>query len=184
MNIAIFGGSFDPPHIGHKEIINKSLEKLDIDKLIVVPTFLNPFKTKSYFQASSRFELLKELFKDNHKIFVSDYETKQNKAIQSIDTVKYFKKKYNPKKIFFIIGADNLKSLHLWDNFEELKQLLQFVVISRSGYDVKYDIIKTININLDINISSTKLRENLDLKYIPKKIEKKVINLWNKEFKK
>jgi len=183
MNIAIFGGSFDPPHIGHQEIANKSLEILNIDKLIIVPTFLNPFKTKSYLTASTRLELLEDIFGDNQNILVSDFETRQNKPVQSIDTVKYFLKKYNPKKMFFIIGSDNLKSLHLWNNFEELIKLVQFVVISRCGYDVKYDIIETININLDINISSTTLRENLDLKYIPKKIEKKVINLWNKEFK-
>ena len=44
MRVAIFGGSFDPPHIGHEEIIKQSLAKLDIEALFVVPTFLNPFK--------------------------------------------------------------------------------------------------------------------------------------------
>lgn len=44
MRVAIFGGSFDPPHIGHEKIIQKALEKLDIDVLFVVPTYLNPFK--------------------------------------------------------------------------------------------------------------------------------------------
>jgi len=62
MNIALFGGSFDPPHIGHKMIVKQALSQLDIDQLIVMPTFLNPFKSKSHFSSKQRLLLAKELF--------------------------------------------------------------------------------------------------------------------------
>ena len=62
MRIAIFGGSFDPLHIAHVAIVNDSLKKLDIDKLIIVPTYLNPFKNSFYLDPKSRFELLKKVF--------------------------------------------------------------------------------------------------------------------------
>ncbi|MEA3498795.1 MAG: adenylyltransferase/cytidyltransferase family protein, partial [Campylobacterota bacterium] len=84
MDIALFGGSFDPPHIGHEKIVYKVLDTIDIDKLIVVPAFLNPFKIKSHFSPNDRLELIKDLFeKDNH-INVSDFEVSQNRPIPSI----------------------------------------------------------------------------------------------------
>ncbi len=178
MNIALFGGSFDPPHIGHQSIVYEVLKKVDIDKLIVVPTFLNPFKIKSHFSPNDRLELVKELFNNDKKVEVSDFEVLQNKSIPSINTVEYIKQKFNTENIYLIIGTDNIKLLHLWKDFDKLKQLVTFIVISRDGYEEKNDIIQTINIKLDINISSTTLREDLDLKYIPKKIEQKVRELW------
>ena len=74
MKIAIFGGSFDPPHLGHEEVVKEALKELEIDKLIVVPTYLNPFKNESFLNANKRFLLLKKLFSKNKKIEVSDFE--------------------------------------------------------------------------------------------------------------
>ena len=62
MKIAIFGGSFDPIHIAHKAIVKRALEELEIDKLIIVPTYLNPFKSNFYLEPKVRFELLKKVF--------------------------------------------------------------------------------------------------------------------------
>ena len=184
MNIAIFGGSFDPPHIGHESIAYKVLDHLnmDIDKLIIVPTYLNPFKNEFHLNPLDRFELLNNLF-DNDKIEVSKFEINQNKAVPSVETISHFKRTYTPQNIYLIIGADNLKSLHKWHNFEKLTKLVKFIIISRDGYEVKDDIIQFINIKMDIKISSTVLREKFDLKYIPIKIQQKVKQLWKKESK-
>jgi nicotinate-nucleotide adenylyltransferase len=181
MNIAIFGGSFDPFHTGHESIVNSCLKKLDIDKLFIVPTFLNPFKHSSFLDANIRLELIKEIYKDNKNIEIIDYEVKQNKKIPSYETVVYLKNNYNIEKIFFIIGADNLKDIHLWYNFKNLKELVQFVVISRDGIHLNNEYINPIYIDLQENISSSKLRKNMELKYIPIKIQKKVKKLWKIE---
>ncbi len=181
MNIAVFGGSFDPPHIGHEQIVHKVIDSLDIDKLIIVPTFLNPFKTKYHFEPQIRFEFLNKLFENDIKVTVSDFEILNNKPTPTIKTIQHFKNIYNPSKIYLIIGSDNLEKLHLWDNFEKLKELVHFVVISRDGYEAKNDIIQFINIKLDIPVSSTSLRENLNLDLVPTKIQTKVKELWKKE---
>jgi nicotinate-nucleotide adenylyltransferase len=182
MNLAIFGGSFDPPHIGHEQIVYKVLGNIRIDKFIIVPTFLNPFKNKYHLEPQDRFELLNQLFNEDIKVEVSDFEVKQNKAVQSIETINYYKEKYKPNKIYLILGADNLEKLPLWDDFKTLNSLVTFIIISRDGYEEKNDIIQFINIKMDIKISSTKLRNNLDLKYIPLKIQQKVKQIWKKEF--
>lgn len=181
MNIAMFGGSFDPLHIGHEQIAYKALDLLDIDKLIMVPTYLNPFKKDYFFDPKRREQLLHSLFEDQEKIEVLDYEIKQNRAVPSIETVKYIHKTLQPQKLYLIIGADNLPSLHKWDNFEELKKLVTFVVFHRKGYEVKNDIIPFIDIELDIDISSSILRDSKDLTYVPQKIKQKVADLWKKE---
>ena len=58
MDIAVFGGSFDPPHIGHEQIVNLALQELKVDKLFMIPTFLNPFKDSFHLSPNKRFELL------------------------------------------------------------------------------------------------------------------------------
>ena len=184
MNIAIFGGSFDPVHIGHEMIINELSRITYINKLIVVPTYLNPFKKMYHLQPSDRFEILEHMYGINHDVLISDFEINRCEATPSIITVKHFKEIYKPKKIFLVIGSDNLKNLHLWNEFYELKELVEFIVINRDGYEVKNDIIQFKTINMNINISSSSLRDKLDIKYIPKKIQKKVTDIWNKELKK
>jgi len=174
MNIAIFGGSFDPFHIGHLDIINKALKELEIDKVVVVPTYLNPFKKKFFLSAKDRLELLSELFENNHKVIIESYEVEQNIPIPSYQTVLYLQQKYNLSKIYFIIGADNLADLHKWDNFDEFEKIVSFVVATRDNIsiDSKYKILQ-----VEQDISSTNIRENLDMRYVPEKIRKKVYKI-------
>ena len=182
MTIALFGGSFDPPHIGHEKIVNKVLLELnDIEKLIIMPTFLNPFKTKFDFKPQERYNLMTELFQQNKFIDVLNFEIKQNKPVATIDTINYLKKIYKAKKIYLIIGSDNLKSLDKWKDFQILKRSVEFIVITRKQYEVKNDIIEFKIINMDIDISSSNLRETHNINYIPIKIQQKVKQIWNKE---
>jgi len=179
VRIAIFGGSFDPPHIGHEIIANEALKQLNIDKLFVIPTFLNPFKKHSLLDAKNRLTLLQKLFINNDKIEVNDFEILKNRAVYSIETVKYLQQLYKPSHIYMIIGSDNLEKLHLWKNYNELKTIAEFVTVTRSGFlNENYGNIKTLKV--DINISSTKLRNNLDLDFIPKKIQNDVKLFWQK----
>jgi nicotinate-nucleotide adenylyltransferase len=177
MNIAIFGGSFDPPHIGHEEIIKKSLKNLDIDTLFVVPTYLNPFKQKSFASPKKRFEWIQALIKQYPKAKVLDYEIKQNRPTSTIQTVKYLLKEDNIDKIYLIIGADNIKTLHLWQDFDDLKHLVTFVVAKRDDITIPKHLKK---LDICANISSTDLRETIKREYLPKSIADDIINYWRK----
>jgi nicotinate-nucleotide adenylyltransferase len=121
------------------------------------------------------------LYEDNQKIKIIDYEVKQNKKVPTYETIQFLQKQYNIKKIFLIIGADNLKDVHLWYNFKNLKELVQFIVISRDNIKLKNNYIDPIYIEFNEDISSTSLRETKELKYIPKKIQNKVKELWKIE---
>lgn len=179
MRIALFGGSFDPPHIAHEKIVIKALESLDIDKLFIVPTYLNPFKQSFHLEPEKRYILLKKIFENYQKVQVLDFEILQKRKVSTYETIQYLKDNYNLSKIYLIIGSDNYKSLNTWSNYDKLKNEVEFVVAKRVGFlNENFDNIKTLNI--DIDISSTNLRENINLQYIPNKIKNDIKSLLKK----
>ena len=167
--IALFGGSFDPPHIGHETIVKALLDFKEIDKVVIMPTFLNPFKNLSHAPSELRLKWLKDIFSDFKDVEVSSYEVDQKQKIPTIQTVLYLLKNY--KKIYLIIGADNLSSLHKWDRFSELEKLVTIVVASRDNISI--DKTK-LRLKVDVDISSTSLREKIDIKKLPKKCAKEI----------
>ncbi|MCW8837570.1 MAG: nicotinate (nicotinamide) nucleotide adenylyltransferase [Thiovulaceae bacterium] len=152
-SIALFGGSFDPPHTGHKAIVEAAQNLKEIDKVVIMPTYLNPFKSKSHSTPKQRLEMVKEMFSSFDKVEVSDFEVLKEQKTPSIITVKHLLKKYN--KLYLIIGADNLESLHKWQDYNELKQLVTFIVAKRDNINIPKEYI-TLDVNE--NISSTEIR--------------------------
>jgi len=172
---AIFGGSFDPPHLGHKEIVKKALDF--VDKVIVVPTYLNPFKNSFNVSPKKRYNWAKEIF-ENKDVIVSDYEINQGKAVYSVDTIKELSKKYNIKAI--IIGEDNLKNLHKWKDFEYLNNNFLWLIATRGKESKEYSKLKEYKLlPLNIDVSSTEIREGKKLGFLDKKIKKQVLIEYN-----
>jgi len=172
---AIFGGSFDPPHLGHKEIINKALEV--VDRVIVVPTYLNPFKSSFSVSAKLRYKWCKELFEDS-RVVVSDYEVKQEKSVYTVDTIKELSEKYNIKAI--TIGADNLANIDKWRDFDYLNNNFLWLVALRANKELDCSKLRECKpLSVDIDISSTELREGKKLEYIDDKIKKQVVIEYN-----
>ena len=165
MNIALYGGSFDPPHLGHMQVVHSALQQLDIDKLIIVPAFVNPFKSGTHAPAELRLKWLQKIFYDDIDVEVSDIEVKQNRAVRSIETVEQFADRY--EKIYFIIGADNLASLGKWHRFDELDKLVTWVVATRDKIEVDKEYIQ---LAVEHPISSSELREKLNEEYLPTEV--------------
>jgi len=150
--IALFGGSFDPPHIGHEAIAKAALNFKDIEKVVVMPTYLNPFKSVSHNSPEDRFKWLENTFKDYENIEISRFEIDQKKKVPSILSVKYLLKRYT--KIYLIIGADNLSTLKKWHMYKELKEHVTFLVASRDNIVIPKSYL---TLNIDENISSTQI---------------------------
>ena len=134
-----------------------------------MPTFLNPFKSSSQASAELRFQWLKEMFSNSKSVLVSRYEVEQKKKVATLESVEYLLKDY--KKIYLVIGADNLASLHLWDNYESLKDRVTFLVASRDNIVIDSHFIQ---LKVDENISSTQLREQLDMTKLPLECSKQI----------
>ena len=172
MKKAIFGGSFDPPHIGHLEIIQQTIISLNIDKLLVVPAFLNPFKTKSEAPSHLRLKWLKEMTKNMPKVEVSSFEIDLNRPVPSIETVKHFQ---DNDETYFIIGADNLEKLPLWNSFVELDNLVTWVVATRDKIEIPKEYI-CLDINQDI--SATQLRESINHAFLDPSVAQEIIDFY------
>lgn len=177
MNIAIYGGSFDPPHIGHIDIVECAIKALLIEKLVVVPTFLSPFKSHSDASALQRLVWLQKVFDGFANVEVSDFEVKQKRPVPSIETVIHFKKQCKGT-LYFIIGADNLTSLHRWHRFSELDSMVTWVVASRNNLDIP-DTMLTLHINK--TISSRELRETMQRSWLSECIADEIITFYTKE---
>ena len=172
-SIALFGGSFDPPHIGH-EVIVKEVLKLDlVDKIVVMPTFLNPFKGSFYAPSELRLKWLKMIFKPYKNVEVDNFEVVQKRKVATIESVEYLLNKYD--KIYLIIGADNLKTLHLWHKYHKLKELVTFVVASRDDIAIPKNFLK---IKVEEDISSTQLRENISEEKLSKICSDEIIQFY------
>jgi len=162
--VALYGGSFDPPHIAHEAIVKALREEDFIDEVVVMPTFLNPFKSEFTAPAPLRLRWLREIFHDCENVKVSSFEVDLGKKTPSIETVEYLLQSY--EKVYLVIGADNLATLNAWHRFEELKEKVTFIVATRAGLEVPKNYIKLI---IDENVSSSQLRKNMDAKKLPKR---------------
>ncbi len=174
--IAIFGGSFDPPHLGHVAIMKKALETLDIEKLVVVPAYISPFKKGHSAPADLRLKWLREITAFDPRIEVSDYEIKRGGKSYTYDTVAHFREFFDT--IYLIIGADNLESLKRWHRFKDLDRIVEWVVATRSDTPVPERFIR---LQVDMPISSTALREKINPRWIPEAIRQEVVRYYTKK---
>jgi nicotinate-nucleotide adenylyltransferase len=167
--IAIFGGSFDPPHKGHQLIVEKAIEKLEIDQLFVVPAYLNPFKSSSLADASTRLAWCHTLFDPIERVKVDDYEIKEGKSTVTSQSVKHFNQRYHVK--YLIIGSDNLSTLTKWHEFEWLNETVTWVIVTRDDHHLDTDALNRWELlPIEAPMSSTQIREEKDLQYIDEKI--------------
>ncbi len=153
MKLALYGGSFDPPHAGHVAVVTKALEVLNIDKLLIVPAWRNPFKPSVIAEGTFRYEWLREIFAPFERVGISDFEISQEKSVYTIETVKHYLTQCD--EIYLIIGADNLEKLSSWHSFDELNTLVHWVVASRNEISVPENMIQ---LTINEPISSTDFR--------------------------
>jgi len=166
-NIALFGGSFDPPHNGHVAVVQAALKQLDIDKLIIVPAYKNPFKTATTAPPSLRLQWLQDIFTAYPHVEISDFEITKECAVPTIETVAYFQRCEQPSQLFLIIGADNLASLPQWHRYSELKKQVTFVVAHRDHVTIPPHYR---DLHVNVPISSTTLRAGKEHTFIPERV--------------
>tara|TARA_B110000967_G_scaffold202458_1_gene241340 strand:+ start:276 stop:941 length:666 start_codon:yes stop_codon:yes gene_type:complete len=148
--IGIFGGAFDPVHNGHSAITKYCIEKLCMEKIIVVPTGTSPLN-KKLTNDNFRLEMLHKVFhEDCYEI--SEYEVlqskKNNDPTYTIDTLKYLTARDEQTSYAFIMGMDSLLNLHQWFQWESLLNYCHFIVIQRKGNNVDLNTINPLLSNL------------------------------------
>ena len=131
MRIGLYGGSFNPVHLGHVGIAKRAIADLGLDKLIVIPANVSPFKTTTGTEASrfwtwDRVEMVKAAFRDLEKTVVDLREIGRGGVSYTIDTVREIAAENPGAELFFVIGEDSVEGLPRWKEIGELKKLVTF----------------------------------------------------------
>jgi len=160
--VGIFGGSFDPIHLGHLILAEAALEELSLDRIIFIPAGVSPFKTAHPPTASSadRLEMIREAIKEESRFSVDDRELHRDGPSYAIDTVRKLLGDYPGVRFIYLIGADNLKALDQWHAIKELRNLVDFSVLDRGNAvgagENGFPVVKR-----RIDLSSTEIRSRI-----------------------
>lgn len=162
MRIAIFGGTFDPIHMGHIGIINKLIE-MDMDKVIVIPTNVNYYKkNKTMYSYLKRVELCKSAVYNLKNVEVSSIEESIRDDEGFADTLLKIKELYPNDEIYTVIGSDSFNYINKWRRWELIPRLSKIIVATRPNYTISDEInIDYIRLDVSFDISSTEIRNNI-----------------------
>lgn len=165
MKIGLFFGSFNPIHIGHLIIANYMATQTDLDKVWLVVSPQNPLKPKKTLARDhDRLHLVRLGIGDNPNLDVSNVEFGLPKPSFTVDTLAFLQEKYPDREFALIMGGDNLGSLHLWKNYEQLLANHDIYVYRRPTYELgelaTHPRVRLFSAPL-LDISATYLRECL-----------------------
>lgn len=171
---AIFGGTFDPIHNGHLHIAYEALYKLNLDKVIFMPSGNPPHKLgKKITNAFFRYEMVKVAIRQEECFDISNYEINKSDLSYTYETLKYFNNLEKDTEWYFLTGADCLMDIEGWKNAAEIFQLCTLIVFNRPGYNIeniqeqkskveKKYLNKIIFLDIPLlDISSTNIRKTI-----------------------
>jgi len=165
MRIGIFGGTFNPIHFGHLVLAEQAYEKLNLDRVIFIPSYYPPHKkVHDIISATHRYNMVNLAIQGNPRFEISDIEIKRKGRSFLIDTIRQLKKIYPKSELFFISGSDVSSQISKWKSIEEILSLAKFVLAKRPGYHLKkYNSnISVISIT-ELDISSSMVRRKIKL---------------------
>lgn len=183
--IGIFGGSFNPIHMGHLITANAIREIRNLDTIIFIPCFISPHKTDRHpMDSKYRMEMVKLAIEGNSHFSCSDYEIQKTGVSYSIDTIRYFKQQH--PELELIIGYDNLVVFDTWKDPREIVKLVKLVVLKRKldnsesvGENEFFkfaNIIQTPVIEISSSIIRERIKEKKSFDYlVPEKVKKYIV---------
>lgn len=132
MKLGIFGGSFNPIHRGHYEIVRQILALRKVDRVFVVPAYRNPFKADSKpLPAALRLELIKATFKEVSEVEVLSTELEQPELSYTYLTLEKIRAQYPQDELFLILGSDAFSLFHQWKKAKQILKLASLLVFRR-----------------------------------------------------
>jgi nicotinate-nucleotide adenylyltransferase len=139
----IFGGTFNPPHVGHFLLARDVQKQFDLDRIFFVPSNIPPHKQKDTVAgASYREAMVKALISGEPDFVLSDYETSKDGISYSIDTIKYFLSEFPDRKFYFITGSDSFYYIDTWKDSAKILELIEFIVFIRKDFSKEKIISK------------------------------------------
>ena len=154
MKLGVFGGEFDPPHLGHLAVIRTATAQLGLDRLLVVPAGHPPHRERSRRSGEQRLALCEAAFGEEAVVEVTDLEVRREGPSYTVDTLEQLA---GDGELFLVIGADQYAAFERWRSPERIRELATLVVAPRTGFAVGLDAVLLDMAPVDL--SSSELRE-------------------------
>jgi nicotinate-nucleotide adenylyltransferase len=133
--IGLFGGTFNPIHLGHLRGAEQIREAFGLQEVVFIPAALPPHKvTEKIIEAQHRLVMVKRAIRKNPYFSASDVELRRSGKSYSIDTIRYFREGYQRSLFFFILGSDAFIEIETWKEYQHLFSLCNFIVMTRPGF--------------------------------------------------
>jgi nicotinate-nucleotide adenylyltransferase len=186
--ILFFGGSFNPIHNGHTKLVKKVAKRLNIEKIVLIPTGKSGYKETDDFASSQDRLNMCRLATEDSNIEISTVETDVAEQSYTYSTLKKLHKIYEDFDFYFMMGSDMFLTFHSWRNPTEVLAQTSLVIIPRDSSEIddlenyaidkfKDYLEKIIFVDVEkIDISSTKIREDIRNGKNPKGLNKKVLD--------
>jgi nicotinate-nucleotide adenylyltransferase len=161
--IAIFGGTFDPPHLGHLMIAEWAMVELALNGVYFVPNSGHPFQKRMDILAGKiRLHLLELAIAGYPDFFADSFEIEKGGTSYAVETILHFKNRFPNSTLFYLMGEDNVETFHRWKDPNIITQNAQIVVFTRNGLlqNTDYPQYHFLN-NPVVEISSSAIRERI-----------------------
>lgn len=166
MRLGVFGGTFDPPHIGHLIVAEDAAAALGLSRVCFIPAGEHPLKRANVeAPADVRLQMIKAATKDSALFQVDDREVHRAGPSYTVDTLALLKKEDPDAELFLLVGADILSEIPRWRNIEEIGRLARIVVMSRADVEAELTLpagveFKRVEVT-HVAISSSEVRERI-----------------------
>jgi nicotinate-nucleotide adenylyltransferase len=136
--IALYGGTFDPVHLGHLEVARRVSELFEIEKVVFIPAQIAPHKVgRSVTEPIHRYAMLALATQDDPQLSISTFELDAPDRRYTVETVAEFQRMLgDDAELFFIMGADSWSEITTWREWERLLTMTNHIVVTRPGYEV------------------------------------------------
>jgi nicotinate-nucleotide adenylyltransferase len=132
--IGIFGGTYDPPHLGHLIVASEVCGALDLDRLLLIPAASPPHKRgRVHASAEQRLEMVRLAAEGDDRFLVSDLELRRSGASYTVDTLRELTQRHPGAQLFLTVGVDQLREFGTWREPEEIARLARLGVVERAG---------------------------------------------------
>jgi nicotinate-nucleotide adenylyltransferase len=166
MRLGIFGGTFNPIHLGHLLIAEDAASAFKLDRVVFIPSATPPHKRPRVLAAATdRLRMVKLAIQGNPRFACSDMEVRRGGASYSVETLRQLRGVMPRAQFYFIIGSDSLHELHKWKEAAALPGLCEFICVTRPGERVARTRLRKARVHRltghPADISSSDIRQRL-----------------------
>ncbi len=156
--IGIYGGTFDPVHHAHLILAREAAERFELARIIFVPAAISPHRTAPVASAEARLQMLRAAITGEPLFEIDECELHRPPPSYTIETIELLREKRRGAQLFLLLGDDNLAGLPRWRRFEELREVVTFVVLPRARTEVSHEYL---SVKRRVDVSATEIRERV-----------------------